>query len=248
MVSVLSLRIKILMQYQGNLHPGTRIIIALCFTAVVSFLSLQYQAFAVLLGAISAWVISKPLSSNDPGKAFLKIWLVAGFFLFLMHGLHYTDKIYIDYDALRIAGNSFLRIGTFIVVFLWLIRTIAPEELYALFVDLRLPMPVIYVIMKTLSLIPHFEERAKDILTAQQTRGFMLKGLRNRAKALFLIFPPLFASMLYELEESAASLSARGLHAKGRKTHLCSIKIHSHDVLIGGGCLLITLLFHIYAW
>src|SRR3989339_171942 len=123
-------------------------------------------------------------------------------------------------------------------LFVWL--AVKAEELYAFFIDLRLPLPFIYVIFQTVFLIPRFGERAGDILTAQQARGFILKGLRNRARALLLIFPPLFASMLYELEETAASLSARGLHAPGGKSHLCHIGFGPFDLLIIIGSILFT--------
>jgi|SRR3989339_604579 len=223
-----------------TLHPGTRYFIAICFVGIGFLLPLPFQAGEVLIGGLFVWLAVKPLVSDDPGRAFIKVWLTAGFFLTMIHGLNFSGGISIDSEGLRVSGRSFFRIGALMVSFLWLIRTVKAEELYAFFIDLRLPLPFIYVIFQTVFLIPRFGERAGDILTAQQARGFILKGLRNRARALLLIFPPLFASMLYELEETAASLSARGLHAPGGKSHLCHIGFGPFDLLIIIGSILFT--------
>ena len=223
-----------------TLHPGTRFVTAACFVSIGFMLPLPFQACEVLIGGVLVWIMTKPLVCNDPGHAFIKVWLTAGFFLTMIHGLHFPGGISIDSEGLRISGRSFFRIGALMVSFLWLARSVKEEELYAFFIDLRLPPPFIYLIFQTVFLIPRFGERAMVILTAQQARGFIFKGLCNRVRALFLIFPPMFASMLYELEETAASLSARGLHSPGRKSHLCNIEFGSIDLFIIIGLIILT--------
>lgn len=214
------------------LHPVTRFIIAACFVGMGFVLPLEYQAIEVLLGALFVWGVVKRILPYDPGRTFIRLWLTAGFFLFVMHGLNFSGDVSIESVGIKTAGRNFFRIGALMVSFLWLIRTIKQEELYAFLIDLRLPLPIIYLIFQTVFLIPRFGERAGEIIIAQQARGFIFKGFLNRAKALSLIFPPLFSSMIYELEETAASLSARGLRAQGRKSHLCQIRFSPFDLMI----------------
>jgi energy-coupling factor transport system permease protein len=224
------------------LHPVTRLSIALSFIIFIWRIPLAYQAIAVFLGAIIIWGIAKPLPSQDPGNIFLRLWLTAGFFLTMIHTISYDDGLIFNQDRLYVAGKSFFRIGSLMVAFLWIIRTMKTEELYAMLIDLRLPIPVIYVIFQALYLIPRLIERAKDILVAQQARGFILRGVRRRIKALILILSPLFSTMIYELEEGAASIAARGLHAPGMKSHINTIRLTVLDSILIGISIIITVL------
>jgi energy-coupling factor transport system permease protein len=149
----------------------------------------------------------------------------------LIHCISFDGVPYFDQKGLLVAGKIFLRIGSFMIAFLWIIRTCRPEELYALSIDLRVPVPVIYLVFKIIYFLQKIGEKAKEILTAQQARGFMLKGIRNRFKALILILIPLFSTTIYELEENSAAIVARGLYAPGRKSHLIKIKFTYLDVL-----------------
>jgi energy-coupling factor transport system permease protein len=190
-----------------------------------------------------AWGIIKPLPSHDPGNIFLRLWLTAGFFLTIIHTISYDDGLIFNQDRLYVAGKSFFRIGSLMVTFLWIIRTMKAEELYAMLIDLRFPVPVIYVIFQAIYLIPRLIERAKDILVAQQARGFILRGVRCRLKALILILSPLFSTMIYELEEGAASISSRGLQAPGKKSHIAIIRFTSLDIILIGMSIAITTFF-----
>lgn len=225
---------------QSSLYPGTRFFIALSFLIMVYGLPVNYQAIVIFLGGIIAWGVVRPLSSRDPGRIFLRLWLTAGFFLTIIHCVSYNDGLIFNQSGLQIVGRGFFRIGSLMVVFLWLIRTVKAEELYAMLIDLRLPVPVIYAIFQAIYLIPRFGEKAKEILVAQQARGFVLKGGRNRLKALVLIFAPLFSTMIYELEQSAASISARGLYAPARKSHLTKINFTFLDVVLIVASIFIT--------
>jgi len=223
-------------------HPCTHLIIAACFTALVFMLLWPYQAIASLIGCFVAWLIAKPIPTRDPGRSFLRIWLTAGIFLILIHAVQFAEGIRLSFEGVLVAGKSFFRIGALMASCLWLIRTLENDDLYAFLIDLRVPIPVIYVIFQSIFMIPRFNQRASDILIAQQARGFVLKGFRHRIKALLLIIAPLFATTLYELEESAASLSARGLLTSGKKTHLHYISFSFYDGMIVSVSILITTL------
>lgn len=214
-----------------RLHPATRLLIALLYLILVIILPLKYQGGLIIIGALIAFS-TKPLPSQDPGRAFLRLWLTAGFFLFLIHCISWNGSLLFKSNGVELTSKSFFRIGSLMVAFLWLIRTVKTEELYAMLIALRLPIPAIYILFQTVFLIPRFGERAQEILLAQEARGFELKGIRSRLKAYILILAPLFATMFYELEQNAAAMSAKGLHAPGTKTSLTQINITRLDATL----------------
>lgn len=203
---------------------------------------MRYQAMAIIAGMIIAWG-AKKLPAQDPGKIFLRLWLTAGIFLLIIHCVTYNNGLVFDNHGLVAAGKSFFRIGALMAIFLWLSRTIKSEELYAMLMDIGLPMSLIYLLLRTIYTIPRLGEKAKEILIAQQARGFVLKGIRNRINGLRLVLAPLFSSMVYELEESSASLTARGIFAPGRKSHFVELRFGLQDaMLIVSSMVLTTLL------
>lgn len=214
-----------------RLHPATRFLIALLYLILVIILPLKYQGGFIIFGALIAFS-TKPLPSQDPGRAFLRLWLTAGFFLFLIHCISWNGSLLFKSNGLELTSKSFFRIGSLMVTFLWLIRTVKTEELYAMLIALHVPVPAIYVFFQTVFLIPRFGERAREILLAQEARGFELKGIHNRLKAYILILAPLFSTMFYELEQNAAAMSSKGLHAPGVKTSLTHISITRLDITL----------------
>ena len=213
-----------------TLHPVTRLIIALFFLFLVAFLPLEYQAIFIFVGALIAWTRQR-LPYHDPGKIFIRLWLVAGFFLILIHCISWNGELVFSRAGLISAGRSFFRIGSLMVAFLWLIRTVRKEALYSMLLDFRIPMKIIYVLFQAIYFLPRFGERAKEILLAQQARGFALKGVINRLRAYILILTPLLNTMIYEMEENAAAMTAKGLNAPGKKSHLTQIRFASVDIL-----------------
>lgn len=220
-------------------HPATKLVIAFSFIISIFGLPLQFQTVIIILGLILVWMV-RPLPSQDPGFIFFRIWLIAGFFLFVIHCLSWNGELIFIREGLMFAEKGFFRIGSLILAFLWLIRTVKPEELYAMLIDLRISIKIIYVLFQAIYLIPRFGEKAKDIFLAQQARGFIMKGVKNRLKAYILILAPLFSIMVYEIEENAAALSAKGFNASGQKTHLTEIRFKTIDQILTTASLFIS--------
>ncbi len=218
--------------FHFSLHPGTRLFLVMPFILLIFKLPLEYQALTLLAGGILAFGLARPLPSGDPGGTFFRLLLIAGLFLLIIHCVSYDGTLVFNPSGLRVAGTIFFRIGSLMVAFLWIIRTMESDELFAMLIDLHLPVPIIYVILQVVYLVPRFGDRAREIFTAQQARGFVLRGIHNRIQAFILILAPLFATMMYELEESAASISARGLYATGRKSHVTEIKFTYLDAAL----------------
>lgn len=217
--------------HSNKIHPLTRIFMSLLYLIVVFRLPIRHQVMAIITGMIMAWG-AKKLPSQDPGKIFLRLWFTAGLFLLIIHCIIYNNGLVFDNHGFVTASKSFFRIGSLMIVFLWLSRTIKSEELYAMLMDIGLSMSLIYLLLRTIYTIPRLGSKANEILVAQQARGFVLKGIGNRIKGLQLILAPLFSSMVYELEESSASLTARGIIAPGRKSHFVELKFGPQDVLL----------------
>lgn len=212
-----------------SLHPAAKTIIATSFIILVFNMPVIHKSVAILFGALIAWGVLKPSRVSDQGRIFLRLWLTAGFFLLLIHGITFDQGIDVSKPGLITAFSNFLNIGSLMISCLWMTRAIEVEEFYSMLIDLRLPIFLIYILFQAIYLIPRFGMKSKEILIAQQARGFALKGLRNRLRILPLIFSPLFSSMIYELEENAASIAARGLYAPYQKTHLCEIRFRLLD-------------------
>jgi energy-coupling factor transport system permease protein len=222
-------------------HPAAKLFMAISFITLILSIPVIYRSVVVLMGALIVWGVLKPSKVSDPGRIFIRLWLTAGLFLFLMHGLTFNGGMGISHHGLTIAIRNFLNIGSLMVSFLWMTRSIKAEEFYSMLIDFHLPISLIYIVFQAIYLIPKFGVKSKDILVAQQARGFPLKGLRNTLRILPLIFSPLFSSMIYELEENAASVAARGLYAPGQKTHLCEIRFKLFDGVLVATSVLIML-------
>lgn len=216
---------------RASLHPGTNIFIVFLFVLSVFKFSLTYQAVILIFGALLL-LKTKPLLHQDPLFIFLRLLLIAAFFLLLIHCISWNGKLVFREEGLILAGKSFFRICSLMISFLWLVRTIKTEEFYAMLIDLHLPIKVIYVLFQVIYLIPKLVDRSKEILLAQQLRGFAMKGILNRLKAYVLILSPLLSATIYEMEENAIALSARGLQSKESKTHLAQICFTRADLVI----------------
>jgi len=212
-------------------HPGTRLVIALSFVIVALSSSLQLQAVIISCGWLMA-LLQAGGNKQNQRRLFLRIWLIAGLFLSLIHMLSFQGGVHMEISGFRTAAAPFLRIGALMSACLWLVATIKPESLYAMLIDLNMPMPIIYLLYKVLYFIPRMAEKGLEILEAQQARGFALAGIKNRAKGLVLVLAPLMSSTIYELETSSAAIAARGLRSPMPKTHLTAISFSGLDVAL----------------
>lgn len=210
------------------LHPGTRLVIALSFVIVALSSSLPLQALLVACGWFMALLKAGDNKQSRP-RIFLRIWATAGLFLTLIHMLSFEGGPHMEVSGFKDAVVPFLRIGVLMASCLWLIATIEAESLYAMLIDLKVPMLAIYLFYKVLYFIPRIAEKGREILEAQQARGFSFAGVKNRAKGLLLVLAPLISSAIYELEISSAAITARGLRSSLPKTHLIDIRFSRAD-------------------
>lgn len=214
-----------------TVHPGTRLVIAVNFVIVALSSSLQLQAVIVSCAWLMA-LLQAGGNKQHQRRLFLRIWLIAGLFLSLIHMLSFQGGVHMEISGFRNAAVPFFRIGALMSACLWLVATIRPEALYAMLIDLKMPMPIIYLLYKVLYFIPRMAEKGKEILDAQQARGFVLAGIRSRIKGLVLVLAPLMSSTIYELETSSAAITARGLQSPMPKTHLTVIRISGIDLTL----------------
>jgi len=146
--------------------------------------------------------------------------------------LSFEGGLHMDLSGFKGVVAPFLRIGALMASCLWLIATTKSEAFYAMLIDLKVPMSAIYLFYKVLYFIPRMAEKGREILEAQQARGFALSGVKNRAKGLVLVLAPLMSSTIYELETSSAAITARGLRSPMPKTHIADIQFSTADIVL----------------
>lgn len=199
-------------------HPLTHCILAV--EAAIVFLILpSYQNLAVFFFWLMLILVLPRRTEINLTGVFIKILGAAAFFLFLIHGV-----VWMPFSISRIGIyeglDSFLRISAPVVTVLYLSRQVRQEELFAFLIDLRIPSVVIFILFRTLWLVPRFMERIDEVITAQKLRGMRIESFSGRIKALLPTLGPIFSSMLEETSENSLTLTTRGFLQPGTKTHL----------------------------
>jgi energy-coupling factor transporter transmembrane protein EcfT len=212
-------------------HPLPPFIAAGLFVAAVFFQTLAFKAALVVLGLVVALMLPR-IGDRDPGRLLLRVSIVAAVFLALIHGFYWEGGPNLERGALRGAAEAWLNIAALLVATLALVRRIRSEDIYAFLLDLRVPPSVILIVLSGLAIVPRIGRRAHDVHQAQQLRGFAIRGIRNRLRAYRVLLAPLLSTTVYELEDTAASLAARGLHFPGPKSHRTSFRISRPEVVV----------------
>jgi energy-coupling factor transport system permease protein len=112
--------------------------------------------------------------------------------------------------------------GRLLVVFmalvLFLFTTLADDLLEAL-VARGVSHRIAFVVLSAVQLIPRMQDRATDILAAQQARGLSVSGtLGRRIRALVPLVGPVLLGSLVDVRERTLALEARGFGARPGRT------------------------------
>jgi len=162
---------------------------------------------------------------------FFRLILIAGIFLFLIYFVKFNGGVVLNFKNM----NEFLTKWSLIIgisVMLITARKIFnTDEIYAFLIDLKIPAWAIYLIFNSLFLIPRLIEKSKEILIAQEARGFKNVGTA-RIKATILVLVPLISSISYELEQKSIAIQSRGLFSRSKKTHIYQLSFKFFDFII----------------
>jgi len=212
-----------------RLHPVTHIVLAVESAVLVVSLPLK-QGYVVLSLLLGVTLLVPSRTVNRITWVFLKILVVAAFFLFLLHGVRWYPPG-VSTKGITLGLESFIRIAVPVVSMLYLARRIVSEDLFALMTDFRVPPAVILILFRTLWLVPRLMERIDEVVTAQKMRGMRIDNPFRRFRAVIPTLSPIFSSMVDEISRNALVMTARGFLHRGRKTHLHPLHYGWSDVL-----------------
>ncbi len=221
-----------------SFHPLTHMVVAA--GAVLLAVALPMPAGAAVLGILlSAAALLPTRTDARLTGAFLRLIAIAAFFLFLLHGVTWSPPG-VTITGLGRALEAFIRIAAPFAAVLYLSKRISGDEFYALLIDLRVPPVVIFILFRTLWLIPRMSERMREALTAQKMRGMPAESALQRARAVIPSLSPVFSSMVDETSRHALVITARGFLRPGPKTHALPLRFEPRDVIAVSGTVALT--------
>ncbi|MFC1650871.1 energy-coupling factor transporter transmembrane component T family protein [Candidatus Latescibacterota bacterium] len=219
-------------------HPLTHILVSLELAALIIILPAGYGLLLIGSWLLLSLVLPKRTDTKLT-PVFIKILFVAAIFLLLIHGVSWR-ALSISAGGIMSALNSFTHIAAPVVFIIFLSRNVRQEELYALLLDLKIPPVIIFILFRTLWLVPRFVERIDEVITAQKLRGMRIEKTSDRFRALIPTLGPIFSSMLEEISENSLTLTARGFLGSGDKSHVTQLRRSPADVIY---LLIVTLVF-----
>jgi energy-coupling factor transport system permease protein len=232
------------------LHPLTKLVFTglfLTFAAVlpnIVFLILAYILILLPLaagGRILGPYLRGTLSVVLPFAISLAV--IQGFFsggqtvLFELGRFTYTLEGLIKGET--VAARILLAMGG---AFLLMLST-RPDHLMLALSQRGLPNSLAYIVLTALQIFPRFQDQARIILEAQQSRGLETKV--NAFRRLGLLVPltgPLILSSILDVEERAMALEARAFSRRGTRTSLIQLKDSFAQRMLRGLILIAILL------
>ena len=104
-----------------------------------------------------------------------------------------------------------------------------------------------YLVVTTLQIIPQFQNKAGEILNAQQARGLETQGnFLKRLRALFPVVVPMILGSLIDIDERAIALESRAFSKPGPKTSLIEIPDSEFQKFLRWSLILIGLILIVW--
>lgn len=201
------------------LHPITKICISLLFFVVLISANFLIAICGIILVFLMLFLSGH--SGINMAKKFLKILILAGVFLVLIH--FEWDSKSINYVSFKSYYQRVISAFGFIIL---LINLIKPSE-----ISFNSPM-LSLVVFNSLFLLRRITTKSKDILIAQQLRGMRIGTFVEKIRALVMILTPLLTSLIYEIEAKSISLYLKGITYKVPKTNINVVKFRLIDFVL----------------
>ncbi len=229
-----------------RLDPRTKIILTLCYIAVLfmlntipAFVLVSVLTFALLrLAKIPLKFVLKsvkPIYFFIAFTAILNIFMTNGTYLVHYGWFHISlEGIYLTVImALRLI---LLVIGTSLLTYTTspIILTDGIESLLKPLKVFKFPAHELAMMMTiALRFIPTIIEETDKIMKAQSARGadFDTGGLIKKAKAMIPLLIPLFVSSFRRADELALAMECRGYHGGEGRTKLRRLKYTKSDII-----------------
>jgi energy-coupling factor transport system permease protein len=214
-----------------QLNPLTKLcLMVLCLGAAFGFPSSYWVIafYCTFMLGLAAWgSILKPFFIQNLKLVtpfFFSLFIIQGFFfggdtiLFQIGPFRYT------LEGMGVAFDFTVRILQAIGGMTLFIFTTRPDHLMLAFQERGFPHQAMYLVVTTMQIIPQFQNKAQDILDAQQARGLETQGnFLQRAKSLFPVIGPMILGSLIDIDERAIALESRAFSRSGPKTSLTEI-------------------------
>ena len=139
------------------------------------------------------------------------------------------------------------RLAAILLAFLTALATVSPARLVEAMTARGVRFRHVYLLVSTLTVVPRFRDRVRQIVDAQQCRGLRLGGsVLARVRALGPLVVPLVLSALAEVDEQALALDVRGGRPDGRRTALDPPADHGLDRAVRWAVLAVVVVA--YGW
>lgn len=233
-----------------RLHPLTKLALTglfLALAATVPIIHLLISAFVLLLLPFAAWgrILGLYLRSTliVVLPFAISLAVIQGFFsggqteLFHIGRFTYTLEGLIAGET--VAARILLTMGG---AFLLMLST-RPDHLMLALSQRGLPNSLAYIVLTALQIFPRFQDQARIILEAQQSRGLETKvNVFKRMRLLVPLSGPLILSSILDVEERAMALEARAFSRLGPRTSLIELHDNFAQKIFRGFIMLVILL------
>ena len=214
-----------------RLNPLTKLaIMACCLGAAFGFPNPYWVVgfYLVVTLGLAAWgKMLQPFLIQNAKLIlpfFLSLFIIQGFFyggstiLFKMGQFTYT------LEGVEVAFGFTVRILQAIGGMTLFIFSTRPDHLMLSLQKRGFPHQAMYLVVTTMQIIPQFQNKAGEILNAQQARGLETQGnFINRIRALFPVVVPMILGSLIDIDERAIALESRAFSKVGPKTSLIEV-------------------------
>lgn len=220
-----------------RLNPVTKLIISSSLV-IIAFLFPTFHVPLVMTAVVAGVIIVSGVT-----RAVFRIVAIIGtplaISLLVIHGLFFpgnetviytfepvpvVERVYYYQEGFEFALLYLFRILVLMLALLATIVTTHPKRLTIALMNKGMSNKFAYVFLAALQLIPQMQERALDILDAQQARGLDTKAsIRRRVKSLLALMIPLLIGTLIATETRALALESRGFSRVGERTFLLDV-------------------------
>lgn len=166
--------------------------------------------------------ISRSTGDGTTGRVLVHLW--------------FDDGLPLTTGGLADGVNLGLRILAMVCLTSALVICTPIEHFVAVMRQLRMPFPVVFIVMTALRFIPTMQHRANQVLDAQRARGAKVAdaGMFTAIRAYTTIMVPLFATGIRMSEELAAAMLNRGYGITRQPTSTVTLHATWRDALVAG--------------
>ncbi|MFI6292597.1 energy-coupling factor transporter transmembrane component T family protein [Nonomuraea sp. NPDC050790] len=207
-----------------RLHPLTKLAAVVPIT-VLGF-ALPVQGTAVLLAVLVLGLLAG--GQARPLLRPLVLLLPIGLALLVVHGIVSPTRgeallslgpVELGAGGALSAASVLARLAVFVLTITVVMDTTHPKVLATALIERGVSHKVAYAYLAGVELLPEMRGRARDILDAQQSRGFDTRGGPvKRARGLIVLLKPLLLGAMISAETRALALDSRGFGVKGTRT------------------------------